>query len=75
MGQFGSISPCATAIWVNFLQNELMVEIYFKSLVRAIGEVLRMEFGLTSCISTAFFSLKNVDRYDHYAACCVPLSG
>ena len=21
----------------------------------------------------SFFSLKNVDAYDHYAACCVPL--
>ena len=29
--------------------------------------------GLTSCIPIAFSSLENVDLYDHYAACCVPL--
>ena len=28
-----------------FFQNELMVEIYFKSLIRAIGKVLLMKFG------------------------------
>ena len=30
-----------------FFQNELMVEIYFKSLVRAIGKALCMEFSRT----------------------------
>ena len=30
---------------VNFFQNELMVEIYSKGLVRAIGEVLLMNFS------------------------------
>ena len=30
--------------------------------------------GLTSCISLVFFSLKNLDQYDHCAACCVALS-
>ena len=30
--------------------------------------------GLTSCISTVFFSLKIVDPYDHYAACWFPLT-
>ena len=29
--------------------------------------------GLTSCIYIIFFSLKIVDPYDQYAACCVPL--
>ena len=29
--------------------------------------------GLTSCISIVFISLKHFDRYDHNAACCVPL--
>ena len=28
--------------------------------------------GLTSCVSIVFFSLKNVDLYDHFAAYCVP---
>ena len=32
-------------IWVKILQNELMVEIYFKSLVRAIGKVLLVKFS------------------------------
>ena len=32
-------------IWVIFFQTELMVEIYPKSLVRAIGKVLLIEFG------------------------------
>ena len=32
------------AIWVNFFQTELMVEIYSKSPVRAIGKVLLMKF-------------------------------
>ena len=32
-------------IYVNFFQTELMVEIYSKSLVRAIGKVLLMEFS------------------------------
>ena len=31
-------------ILVNIFLNELMVEIYFKSLVRAIGKVLHMKF-------------------------------
>ena len=31
-------------IWVKKNQNELMVEIYSKGLVRAIGKVLRMKF-------------------------------
>ena len=30
-------------IWVHIFQNKFMVEIYFKSLVRAIGEVLVMK--------------------------------
>ena len=30
---------------VNIFQNELMVEIYSKSLVRAIGKVLHMKFS------------------------------
>ena len=29
--------------------------------------------GQTSCIYIFFFSLKNVDPYDRYAACCVTL--
>ena len=33
-------------ICVNICQNELLVEIYSKSLVRAIGKVLHMEFKL-----------------------------
>ena len=32
-------------IWVNFFQTELMVEIYSKSLVRAIVKVLQMKFS------------------------------
>ena len=32
-------------IWVNYFQSELMVEIYFKSLVRALGKVLCMKFS------------------------------
>ena len=28
-----------------YFQNELMVEIYFKSLIRAVGTVLLMKFG------------------------------
>ena len=32
-------------IWVKFFQTELMVEIYSKSLVRAIGKVLLMTFS------------------------------
>ena len=32
-------------IWVKNFQTELMVEIYFKSLVRAIGKVLIMKFS------------------------------
>ena len=33
------------AQWVNISQNELMVEIYSKSLVRAIGKVLLIKFS------------------------------
>ena len=32
-------------IWVKTNQSELMIEIYFKSLVRAISKVLLMEFS------------------------------
>ena len=32
-------------IWLKNFQTELMVEIYFKSLVRAIGKVLIMKFS------------------------------
>ena len=32
-------------IWDNFFQTELMVEIYSKSQVRAIGKVLLMKFS------------------------------
>ena len=32
-------------IWVRFFQNELMVDIYSKSLVAAIGKVLLMKFS------------------------------
>ena len=32
-------------IWVKFVQTDLMVEIYSKSLVRSIGKVLLMEFS------------------------------
>ena len=32
-------------IWVKYLQTELMVEIYSKSLVRAIGKVLLVKFS------------------------------
>ena len=32
-------------IWVHFLQTELIVEIYSKGLVRAIGKVLLMKFN------------------------------
>ena len=32
-------------IWVHFFQTELMVEIYSKSLVRAIGKLLLMKFS------------------------------
>ena len=32
------------AIWVRIFQTELLVEIYSKSLVRAIGKVLLMKF-------------------------------
>ena len=32
-------------IWVNFFQTELMVEIYSKGLVRAIGKVLLMKLS------------------------------
>ena len=32
-------------IWINFLQTELRVRIYSKSLVRAIGKVLLMKLG------------------------------
>ena len=32
-------------IRVKIVQNELMVKIYFKSLVRAIGKVLHMKFS------------------------------
>ena len=31
--------------WVNFFQTELMVEVYSKCLVRAIGKVLFMKFS------------------------------
>ena len=34
-------------IWVRIVQTELMVEIYSKSLVRAIGKVLLMRFSYT----------------------------
>ena len=33
------------AIQVNNFQNELMVDIYYKTLVRAIGKVLLMKFS------------------------------
>ena len=32
-------------IWVNIFQNEIMVEFFSKSLVRAIGKVLHIEFS------------------------------
>ena len=31
-------------IWVKFVQTELMVEIYDKNLVRAIGQIILMKF-------------------------------
>ena len=41
-----SDATCSTVvIGVKTSQNELIVEIYFKSLVRAIGKVLRMKFS------------------------------
>ena len=33
------------AVWVDIFQNELMLEIYSKSLVRAISKVLLMKFS------------------------------
>ena len=36
---------CMVVIRVNISQTELMLEIYFKCLVRAIGKVLLMEFS------------------------------
>ena len=39
-------------IWVTNFQTELMVEIYSKSLVRAIGKVLLMTFSYRTPIKT-----------------------
>ena len=39
-------------IRVNFFQNELMVEIHFKSLVRTIGKVLHMKFSWNTKVLT-----------------------
>ena len=42
-GKRGVKELCASVVKYIFFQNELMVEIYSKSLVRAIGKVLLMK--------------------------------
>ena len=41
----GTKTQHIVVIWVKTLQTELMVKIYFKSLIRAIGIVLLIKFN------------------------------
>ena len=45
MQHYSEPTRSIVVIWVNKFQTELMVEIYFKSLVRAIGKVLLMKLS------------------------------
>ena len=75
-----SVSQCITKghdsisiiiMVLSIINPNVSVEILKRDTTRSTVVIrVKIAVGLTSCIFSIIFSLKNVDPHDHYGACC-----